>query len=104
VYTAIAGTVGNLPAVDNMDVQYAQSGIFSPSDIPFSRDAISAECTPNIETVIVDEVDLELLKRHRQTGGVVNLHDRRHDLYEVVEKEARPLDRRVRESAPPVAQ
>ncbi|HXG00557.1 MAG TPA: GNAT family N-acetyltransferase [Bacteroidota bacterium] len=83
VYTAIAGTVGNLPAVENMDVQYAQSGIYTPSDIPFSRDAISAECTPNIETVIVDEVDLELLKRHRQTGNVLNWYDRRSDLYEV---------------------
>lgn len=83
VYTVIAGTVGNLPAVENMDVQYAQSGIYTPSDIPFSRDAISAECTPNIETVIVDEVDLELLKRNRQTGNVLNWYDRRSDLYEV---------------------
>lgn len=83
IYTAIAGTVGNLPSVENMDVQYAQSGIYTPADIPFSRDAISAECTPNIETVIVDDVDLELLKRHRQTGNVLNWHDRRADLYEV---------------------
>ncbi len=83
VYTAIAGTVGNLPFVDNMDIQYAQSGIFTPSDIPFTRDAIAAECTPNIETVIIDDVDLELLKRHRQTGSVLNWNDRRTDLYEV---------------------
>lgn len=83
VYAVIAGTVGNLPSVENMDVQYAQSGIYTPADIPFSRDAISAECTPNIETVIVDDVDLELLKRHRQTGNVLNWYDRRTDLYEV---------------------
>lgn len=83
VYVAIAGTVGNLPAVENLDVQYAQSGIFTPSDIPFTRDAIASECTPNVETVIVDDVDLELLKRHRQSGSVVNWKDRRTDLYEV---------------------
>ena len=83
VYVAIAGTVGNLPSVENMDIQYAQSGIYTPSDIPFNRDAIASECTPNIETVIVDDVDLELLKRHRQTGSVLNLRDRRMDLYEV---------------------
>jgi predicted amidohydrolase/ribosomal protein S18 acetylase RimI-like enzyme len=83
VYVAIAGTVGNLPAVENMDIQYAQSGIFTPSDIPFTRDAIASECTPNIETVIIDDVDLELLKRHRQTGSVLNWDDRRTDLYEV---------------------
>jgi predicted amidohydrolase len=87
-YVAIAGTVGNLPAVDNMDIQYAQSGIYTPADIPFTRDAITAECTPNIETVIVDDVDLELLKRHRQSGSVLNWEDRRTDLYEVRELSA----------------
>lgn len=83
VYVALAGNVGNLPDVDNMDVQYAQSGILTPSDIPFDRDAVAAECTPNIETVIVDDVDLELLSRHKQTGNVLNWKDRRTDLYHV---------------------
>ena len=83
VYVALAGNVGNLPDVDNMDVHYAQSGLMTPCDIPFSRDAIAAECTPNIETVIVEDVDLELLSRHRQTGNVLNWKDRRTDLYEV---------------------
>lgn len=83
VYAAIAGTVGNLPSVDNMDVQYAQSGIYTPSDIPFTRDAIGVECTPNVETVISDDLDLELLKPHRQTGNVLNWRNRRTDLYEV---------------------
>jgi predicted amidohydrolase/ribosomal protein S18 acetylase RimI-like enzyme len=83
VYVALAGNVGNLPDVDNMDVHYAQSGIMTPSDIPFSRDAVAAECTPNIETVIVEDVDLELLSRHRQTDSVLNWRDRRTDLYEV---------------------
>lgn len=82
VYVAIAGTVGNLPSVHNMDVQYAQSGVFTPSDFQFTRDAIAAECTPNIETVIVDELDLELLRVHRQSGSVLNWRDRRLDLYE----------------------
>ena len=83
VYVALAGNVGNLPDVENMDIQYAQSGILTPSDIPFSRDAVAAECTPNIETVIIEDVDLELLSRHRQTGNVLNWKDRRVDLYEV---------------------
>lgn len=96
VYVAMAGTVGNLPAVENMDVQYAVSGIYTPSDIPFSRDAIASECTPNIETVIVDEVDLELLKRHRQSGSVLNWLDRRTDLYDVrLKKRSRRGDGRV---------
>jgi predicted amidohydrolase/ribosomal protein S18 acetylase RimI-like enzyme len=83
IYVAIAGSVGNLPHVESLDIHYAQSGIFTPSDIPFKRDAISAECTPNIETVIFEDLDLELLKRHRQSGSVLNWNDRRRDLYEV---------------------
>ncbi|HCO01027.1 MAG TPA: hydrolase, partial [Methylophaga sp.] len=31
-YVAITGSVGNLPKVENLDVQYAQSSVFSPSD------------------------------------------------------------------------
>ena len=83
VYAVIAGCVGNLPSVENLDIHYAQSAIFTPSDIPFTRDAILAEATPNIETVIFDEVDLEMLKKHRQTGSVLNWQDRRNDLYEI---------------------
>ncbi|HVS15616.1 MAG TPA: GNAT family N-acetyltransferase [Thermoanaerobaculia bacterium] len=83
VYSAISGTVGNLPVVENMDIQYAQSGIFTPSDFSFSRDAVGAECTPNIETVVIHDVDLELLERFRQKGTVRNWIDRRTDLYEV---------------------
>jgi predicted amidohydrolase/ribosomal protein S18 acetylase RimI-like enzyme len=83
VFVVIAGSVGNLPSVENLDIQYAQSAIFTPSDIPFTRDAIQSEATANIETVIVDDVDLELLKRHRQTGSVLNWRDRRSDLYQL---------------------
>lgn len=83
IFTVIAGSVGNLPSVENVDIHYAQSAIFCPSDIPFSRDAIQAETTPNIETVIIDDLDLELLKKHRQTGSVLNWLDRRSDIYRV---------------------
>ena len=83
VYTAIAGNVGNLPNVENLGLHYAQSGIYTPSDIPFTRDAVAAECTPNIETVIFEDLDLELLKTHRQSGSVLNWRDRRKDLYDV---------------------
>jgi len=84
VYVAIAGSVGNLPNVESLGLHYAQSGIFTPSDIPFKRDAIAGECTPNIETVIFEDLDLELLKKHRQSGSVLNWQDRRTDLYEVL--------------------
>ncbi len=86
VYVAIAGNVGNLPEVENMDIQYAQSGIFTPSDFAFARDGIAAECTPNVETVVIHDVDLEEVRRTRKSGTTLNWLDRRLDLYEVVEK------------------
>lgn len=87
VYTIIAGSVGNLPFVENLDIHYAQSAIFTPADIPFSRDAIQAEATPNVEMVIIDDVDLELLKKHKQSGSVLNWKDRRLDIYSLNFKE-----------------
>lgn len=89
IYVVIAGTVGNLPDVENMDIQYAQSAIFTPSDFGFSRDAIAAECTPNIEMVLIHDLDLEMLRRGRESGSVLNWRDRRTDLYEVVVKKRR---------------
>jgi predicted amidohydrolase/ribosomal protein S18 acetylase RimI-like enzyme len=83
VYTVISGTVGNLTHVEKADTQYAQSGIFAPSDFPFPRDGIVGECSPNIETVVVGEVDLEILRRHRTNGTVTQLKDRRKDLYTI---------------------
>ena len=83
VYTCIAGTVGNLTHVENMDIQYAQSGIFSPSDFGFSRDGIVGECDANVDTVVVGDVDLEILRRSRNTGSVRQLRDRRRDLYRI---------------------
>lgn len=83
VYVAAAGTVGNLPFVENMDVQYAQSGIYTPSDMQFARDGIASECTPNVETVVVHDLDLAVLERYRKAGSVLNWKDRRTDLYKI---------------------
>jgi predicted amidohydrolase/ribosomal protein S18 acetylase RimI-like enzyme len=83
VYTCIAGTVGNLTHVENMDIQYAQSGIFCPSDFEFARDGIVGECDANIDTVVVGDVDLEKLRRSRNSGSVRQLRDRRNDLYRI---------------------
>lgn len=84
IYVAVAGCVGNLPFVENSDIHYAQSAIFTPADAEFARDAIAAECSANIETMIIHDVDVEQLRRHKQTGSVQNWNDRRRDLYKVV--------------------
>ncbi|MDX1908327.1 MAG: bifunctional GNAT family N-acetyltransferase/carbon-nitrogen hydrolase family protein [Bacteroidia bacterium] len=85
-YVVIAGSVGNLPRVNNMDIQYAQSAIFSPSDFSFPADAINAEATPNTEMIVIGDINLELLKELHEFGSVQTRKDRRTDLYEVVLK------------------
>jgi predicted amidohydrolase/ribosomal protein S18 acetylase RimI-like enzyme len=82
-YVAIAGCVGNLPRVENMDIQYAQSAVFTPSDFAFPTNAIKAETTPNTEMTLIADVDLDLLKELHLQGSVRNLLDRRKDLFDV---------------------
>ena len=86
-YVAIAGSVGNLPKVNNMDIQYAQSGVFTPSDFAFPVNGIKAEATPNSESTLLVDVDLDLLKELHNFGSVRNLKDRRKDLYSLKLKE-----------------
>jgi predicted amidohydrolase/GNAT superfamily N-acetyltransferase len=86
-YVAIAGSVGNLPKVHNMDIQYAQSVVFTPCDFPFPSNGIKAEATPNSEMTLIVDVDLELLKELNMYGSVRNLHDRRADIYQVIRKD-----------------
>lgn len=82
-YVAIAGSVGNLPRVNNMDIQYSQSAVFTPSDFAFPNNAIKAEATPNTEMVLIADVDLYALRDLHEYGTVKILKDRRKDLYEV---------------------
>jgi len=82
-YTILAGNVGNLPKVDNMDIQYAQSCILSPCDFPFARDGVAADTTPNVEMVALADLRLDVLIQARRAGTVQNLKDRRYDLYTV---------------------
>ncbi len=83
-YVAIAGCVGNLPKVNNMDIQYAQSAVFTPSDFAFPTNGIKAEATPNTEMTLIVDVDLDLLKELHSFGSVRNLKDRRHDVYKLL--------------------
>jgi predicted amidohydrolase/GNAT superfamily N-acetyltransferase len=82
-FVAIAGSVGNLPKVTNMDIQFAQSAVFTPCDFAFPTTGIKGESTPNTEMVLVVDVDLDLLKELNSFGSVRNLRDRRIDLYSV---------------------
>ena len=82
-FVSVLRRVGNLPRVHNMDIQYAQSGVFTPCDFAFPTDGKRAEATPNTEMILVSDVDLDLLSALHTYGSVRNLKDRRNDVYEV---------------------
>lgn len=87
LYLALSGPVGNLPNVENLDIHYAQSVILTPSDAEFSREGVASEASANTETMIFQDVDLNLLRRNREQGSVQTWNDRRTDLYKVVYNE-----------------
>jgi hypothetical protein len=74
--------VGNLPFVENADIHYAQSGIYTPGRRllqPATAWPPSARRTsrPWSSTTL----DLDLLRRDRERGTVQNWNDRRTDYY-----------------------
>ncbi len=84
MYVAMAGVVGNLPNVENMDVHYAESAILTPCDIPFARDGVAADTSANTETIAIADLRMVDLTVARREGSVRNFLDRRFDLYRVV--------------------
>ncbi len=80
-YVAITGSVGNLPQVENMDLQYSQSAVLTPCDFAFPSNGVKAEATPNTEMVLIADLDMELLSELHHHGAVRNLRDRRKDFY-----------------------
>ncbi|MEQ8559886.1 MAG: bifunctional GNAT family N-acetyltransferase/carbon-nitrogen hydrolase family protein [Cytophagales bacterium] len=91
-YVAIAGSVGNLPKVHNMDIQFAQSMVFTPCDFSFPVNGIKAEATTNTEMILIADVDIDLLRELNQFGSVRNLRDRRTDIFELKKKPSKEVN------------
>lgn len=87
VYVVITGCVGNLPEVDNLDIHFSQSAILTPSDVEFSREAIASEAVPNTETLIYQDLDLNLLERNREMGNAQTWNDRKKSFYTLLYEE-----------------
>ncbi len=81
VFVAMTSTVGNLP-VEGLALHYGQASIITPSDFPFARDGIAAEGTPNVEQIIIADLDLETLSENRINGTTIPLYDKRTDIYD----------------------
>lgn len=89
VYCVLSGATGNLPFTEGADIHYAQSAILTPSDIPFPRDGIATEATPNVEAILIHDLDMNTLRRNRRTGIVRPWFDRRTDIYRVRYREGK---------------
>lgn len=79
LYVATAGMVGSLPLITDLTAQYAQSGLYTPSDYPFPMDGIATEAAPNSEMVLVGDIDLSRLDHARASGSVLNYKDAAED-------------------------
>jgi predicted amidohydrolase len=83
VYVALSGCTGTTPMLGGGEIHYSQSAIFTPSDLQFPPEGIAAQCEPNVETMIIQDVDLQLLEQNRKSGSVRTWNDRRTDLYQL---------------------
>jgi len=77
MFVVNSATVGSLPMVPAVSLNYGQASILTPSDFPFSRDGIMAQGIPNQETMVIGEVALDVLRRNRLHGTVRPLRDSR---------------------------
>ncbi len=80
-YVVITGSTGSVPNLAYVDIHYSQSAIFTPSDFAFPHDAVKAQATPNTETTLIADLDLNLLRELRHQGAVRNFKQRRRELY-----------------------
>ena len=75
MFVVNAATVGSLPMVPGVSLNYGQASILTPSDFPFARDGVLAEGIPNQETMVIGEVALDVLRQNRAQGTVRPLRD-----------------------------
>ena len=81
IYVVTASTVGSLPTVDFMRMNFGQSAIIAPNDVPFPPRGIVVEGEVNNDMVVTGDLDLALLYQVREKGSVTTWRDRRTDLY-----------------------
>jgi predicted amidohydrolase len=75
MFVVHAVTVGSLPMVPAVSLNYGQAAILTPSDFPFARDGILAEGNPNLEMMVIGELNLETIRDSRESGTVLPLRD-----------------------------
>lgn len=75
LYVIHSGTVGSLPMVPAVSLNYGQAAILTPSDFSFSRDGIMAEGVTNMESMVIGELNMATIVHSRSSGTVLPLRD-----------------------------
>jgi len=75
LYVVHSTTVGSLPMVPSVALNYGQASILTPSDFPFARDGILAEGVVNQEMMILGDLDMKAIEESRSFGSVLPLND-----------------------------
>ncbi|MCI0692775.1 acyltransferase [candidate division KSB1 bacterium] len=91
IYVIHSSTVGSLPMVPAVSLNYGQASILTPSDFPFSRDGILAEGNPNQEMMVIGELNLKTISESRASGTVLPLLDSRRTAELVAKPEVSTL-------------
>ena len=75
MYVVHSSTVGSLPMIPAVSLNYGQAAILTPSDFAFSRDGILAEGNFNQEMMVIGELSLKTIADSRSTATVLPLRD-----------------------------
>jgi predicted amidohydrolase len=75
MYVVHSPTVGSLPAVPAVSLNYGMASILTPSDFAFSRDGILAEGTVNQEMMVIGDLNMRTIVDARSSGTVLPLVD-----------------------------
>jgi predicted amidohydrolase len=86
VFVVTTGTVGALPTVDFMRLNFGQAVVITPNDIPFPPEGIAVQGEINQDMIVTADLNLDLLYQVRESGSVTTWRDRRSDLYTDWEK------------------
>ncbi len=91
MYVIQSCTVGSLPMVPAVCLNYGQASILTPSDFSFSRDGILAEGNPNQEMMVIGDLNLTTILQSRSFGTVLPLVDSQRTEKSALQAEVVPL-------------
>lgn len=87
LYVVCSHTVGSIPTVPAVHLNYGQASILTPSDFEFSRDGILAEGAANLETAVIGDLNMETIESARSWGTTLPLLDSERTKQLVLEPE-----------------